>query len=182
MSEIQLINLAIEEFILGIFILYAIYFIFELNANLSNEAKDLKMEIAKLRICNNKFKRYFLVKYLNRHIISVYLNIYSLYITLIILTVFLFYRMENNLLSLFLIVFLVFNVLGNLEIDYNFPTFKAMIFCENIEQLLTQIEYFKWKKEYEFIISAYTILTDKSIELNNSDRNTIIMSILEILP
>lgn len=157
------------DFILGILMLFIVYFIFELNVSLLNGAKDLRIEIAKIRISDNEFRKTFLETYLDEKVGDIHFNVVFSYFSLSMLFL-IFLRPYDKYSLVVIFALMLISIYNNTTTDNSVPVCKAMVLCENFEQLAIQIMGSNNQEKHDLMLGAYRILKDDTIELNVEEK------------
>ena len=184
MSE-QTITITIQQFILGILILFATYFIFEINKSIMENVKDLKFEVSKLKIDKTKFKKQFITMFLENRIDAINKYVGSSYLAFIILVLALYLYLNNFISSLFIIIillFLLYLIFWNIELNYRIPIYKATVNSQNIEEFLIQLNMDKKREYYLIVVHIYRDLNDQNLELTITERKMMKEKLFYILP
>ena len=173
MSE-QTITITIQQFILSILILFATYFIFEINKSMIEGVKDLKFEVSKLKIDKTKFKKQFIAMFLENRIDAINKYVGSSYLVFILLLLSLYAYLNDyfggSLIILAILLSLLYLVSGNIQLNYHIPLYKATVISHNIEEFLIQLNMDKKREYYLIVVHIYRDLNDQNLELTITER------------
>lgn len=185
MSE-QTITITIQQSIWGIIILFATYFIFEINKSMMEGVKDLKFEVSKLKIDKNKFRKQFITMFLENRIdvVNNYLGSSYLVFVLLLLSLYMYSNdyFEGSLIIISILLFLLYLISWNIQLNYHIPLYKATVISQNIEEFLIQLNMDKKREYYTIVVHIYRDLNDQNLELTITERKMMKEKLFYILP
>ena len=183
----EIISITFQQIILGIILLSFTYFIFELNKSMMEGVKNLKIETTRLKIDKNKFRRDFIVMFLENRIVIINSDIWTSYLVFFT-TIAVFYTAvtdpssDAGMFAFILLLALIYIVFHNIEKNYSIPIYRTISIAKNIEELLAQLDITERNEKYTDIKSFYRLFSDENIEFTRKEREKIKEKLLKILP
>lgn len=169
-----------SDIIILIIVLFLTYFVFELNKEILDQLKELKISATKLKKEEDFFRNKFLACYFDNRIKNAKKDVYLLYILPIFCFIVYVLTNASYLFFVFFIIFLTV-IFYNFSLDNDrLPVYRALIESNNVTEFLEQLDIRRGTDKYDKVLTSYEKINLK--DNSEKEKTELIDDIFEELP